>query len=342
MSRYKHAISNLTKNRTTIELAFYHDDTAVTTLVPPREWLGRPTIDRANEWGTSAWYTWEAQLVHNPASIKELRGHMGEDWDKTLFLKLRLPDPEDRKKAAWYKNPKTFATRQEADDARKGDQASWHIVSLRINPLIEDAERKVDAVCSFIPGAPGTNSQFLGCDDDAPIVSPAIGRRMKFHSSLLEGTGFYEALTEQSRHLDLDSARTTRDIVDAMEAWEFKQDITSSHLPSGPLLKMEPEYQASLLRGIYEPNRDRFLKYMLDRPLGLGILTAVSFTVCRCYEQAEALTPYHSPLAMAKRQPWLSALSASFRPSVRSMPVHQHTSLSTTSPLESTFLTPAS
>lgn len=279
LNRYKHAISHHTKNRTTIEICFFPDTTEKPNLAI---WPSvAPSIDNAWDWGkkAKAHAVWEAELIENPKSIPELRRHI-EKYDIALRVYEPEPDPEDdrdpRDKPPMGRVvPKTFQSRSTADASLSYNHKSWHTVSLLINPLIEDTKRKVEAVCAFQRYAEPSHGSFPRDEDNDVVVPPDVALKMSLHSDLLRGTGFYETFKKFSA-LSTQNDPVVEDITGGIKGMQIHHMPVSTRLPSVNMLDMDDDYREVLLRGIFEPDRERFTRYMLDRPLGLGILTAVS------------------------------------------------------------------
>lgn len=265
INRYKPAISNLTKNRTDIEMSYHLDD----------EVIEIPSISRAWKWHQEAYLTWHAEIIENPQSIAQLDLHL-----RDLDVVLKVKEPKCKVGEEPLPRPKlkpSHLTRRDAEKAYAQNSENWHIVSLLINPLIEDARRKVNAVCSFLPDAKPTDAGFwYKIVGGGPCVSLDVAFKMRLHRGLVRGTGFYNTLTDPEFDNLLAKLQASEDITAGMRVLSTNDSAAAPRLPSVSLFNFDVDYRDALLSEIYEPDRGRFLRYMTDRPLGLGIMTAVS------------------------------------------------------------------
>jgi len=114
---------------------------------------------------------------------------------------------------------------------------------------IPEAQRKAAAACQFLPAEkPTLHHNHAG--------AIRIEDRMELHRSLMCGTGFYEWMTRAGRGTN------------------SKQQIPTVDFLSGP----NDRYIDALIDEALPHDRTPFLRYMSDRPLGLGIITAVNST----------------------------------------------------------------
>jgi hypothetical protein len=95
--------------------------------------------------------------------------------------------------------------------------------------------------------------------------------RMDLHRALMRGTGFYGWMTGSNPGDDLSSAMAAIDRKGNKLATQLRR------LPTVNLLAIEDgNYAGALLEETQPDDRARFRQYLSNRPLGLGIIAAVS------------------------------------------------------------------
>jgi hypothetical protein len=117
--------------------------------------------------------------------------------------------------------------------------------------LIE-TKRKVDAVQSFVKGAEATPT---------PSILPGLTMqdRQALYRALMQGVGFFDWMTT----LAVPNGATGRPAQRKLPSINFIDVV-------------DKEYIASVMDGVAHYDRSRLLGYLRDRPLGLGLITAVS------------------------------------------------------------------
>lgn len=145
------------------------------------------------------------------------------------------------------------------------------MVALNFDLQLKDVQRRVEAVCVFDPNATPTNVAAYGMPTEVqstnpntrPITVPTdaqIRFRMGLHRDLMRGTGFYPTWRLEAKR-------------------EFPHffDHEARSLPMTNFLETNDErYIEALMMEALPSDRAGFQKYLSKRPLGLGIITAVS------------------------------------------------------------------
>jgi hypothetical protein len=217
----------------TIRLAFHTDDAK----------MDAPSVDAARKWSDLAPQgVWLGKVIENPVSVAALRDHPVSDGELVLYVR------RDSSVDALA----TFPSREDADAAflcHPDDSHNW--VSLLFDTSIEEARRKVNAVCQFLPGALPTNpvvcaARFDPKGDDLSFC-------MQLHRELWCGAGFHKSPTREN-----DPVAGTA-------------SVPSRTLPCVDFIGgIEDRRLAALMENIYADERHRFRRYMAARPLGLA------------------------------------------------------------------------
>ncbi|UKZ57243.1 hypothetical protein TrVGV298_011096 [Trichoderma virens] len=97
--------------------------------------------------------------------------------------------------------------------------------------------------------------------------------KMALHRALLRGTGFYDVLVRSPDEIDqlaqsLANAEIDMDIADKGSL------LLPKRLPVIDLMDMPQEHLKALIEEALPADRERFVKYLSERPLGLGCITA--------------------------------------------------------------------
>jgi hypothetical protein len=119
----------------------------------------------------------------------------------------------------------------------------------------------VDAISQFHPDAEPTNPVACGIPNDADprAISPEIKDRMDLHQAVMLGDGFYKWMVHPDAvSLDKPGAKLRRLPVVNFLAFDDKQ------------------YADAIVEEALPVDRNRFRRYLSDRPLGIGIIIAVS------------------------------------------------------------------
>lgn len=164
----------------------------------------------------------------------------------------------------------TFATRNEANAARD----RWNTVVIDVDTQLAELGRKVEAACLFQPGARPTNPKARGYNlhagpdasrlvqQDAANVATDVGFHMALHRDLVRGLGFYDTLRRRQAAL-------------APEPLEAPLPPLLG-LPVTSFLPADAALVEAILEEALPQDRTRFREYLAQRPLGLGLITAVS------------------------------------------------------------------
>lgn len=256
---YAEVWKRFTDDNARIGLAFHKDG----------KQLDVPDIsDRVDfDWRPLASGIWQAKIMEFPAGIPALKDHPVEEMDIVLHVHMTAPKKDDDGPGL-----KTFSTRAEANAALAKDPTSWNQVSLFFDPMLEDARRKVNAVCGLLEGADPLNSG----RDDPECDAPELRFKMALHRDLWVGAGFYNSL-RGDMVAELDKAFAA---ISVGEEASIPVDDGPRSLPIVDMLDLPSiEYLQALLLHISKVDRERFTKYMSSRPLGLAIFTAVSYSL---------------------------------------------------------------
>ena len=190
---------------------------------------------------------WDAKIKDQDAAGPS---HPAEKHELVLFV--RRPLPEQKKRGPDFEVI-TFSTRSDANEAlAQGELGRWNCAALNFDVQLADYKRKVDAVGLFHPDSAPSNA----------VIRNQVGFRMKLHRDLLRGTGFYDTLRHE------------------MDSREGDKKKPATSLPIVNLFAAADEgYSMAAMEEALPVDRMRFRKYLQARPLGLGILTAVSLFV---------------------------------------------------------------
>lgn len=117
-----------------------------------------------------------------------------------------------------------------------------------------------------MPGRPPTNPVALNLqllpDATRYVVTPEVEKNMEFHRQLVRGQGFYQSLVRSAP---------------AQPTSPTRQTFTVDSLKEINLLDFDGKIVEALLAEVLEHDQYRFWAYMSARPIGLGLITAVSF-----------------------------------------------------------------
>ncbi|PKK42305.1 hypothetical protein CI102_12899 [Trichoderma harzianum] len=99
--------------------------------------------------------------------------------------------------------------------------------------------------------------------------------RMDLHRALLRGNGFYDVLVRSSDEVDqLAEALATAHIDADVNIADLGNLLLPDRLLVSDLITLPDEHLTALMEEVLPEDRTRFIKYMSERPLGLGCITA--------------------------------------------------------------------
>lgn len=145
-----------------------------------------------------------------------------------------------------------------------------------------DYKSKVNAVWDFRPDARPTNPVVFGMPKEnkdaqggwVPIPDD-VRFRMDLHRALLRGNGFYDVLVRSPDEVDqLAEALAKTDLSADMDLADVGSLLLPKRLPVIDLIELPEDHLNALLEEVLPLDRARFVKYMSERPLGLGCITA--------------------------------------------------------------------
>lgn len=233
-----------------LSLAFHKD------MAP----IDPPSIEGISEWKKLTQAQWMAKMRNHPASIPVLKDHPVKEGE--LVFQVRV----DRRPGNAV-DVKMWPSREVADSRLSQDEHSWHVVSIFFDADLSDARRKVEAACLLLPDASPVNPK--ACNGD-------IGFCMELQRDLFRGNGFHRALSAAD-------ATWEQDLVNAMASTHVNEDTAIKdaaarirRIPIVDLFKVPRDYLVALKENILPEDCSRFTEYFSTRPLGLGIITAVS------------------------------------------------------------------
>ncbi|KAJ4131673.1 hypothetical protein NW768_005866 [Fusarium equiseti] len=185
---------------------------------------------------------WKAHIQEYSERLDALNDHPFTAKQDELALKVIPPK-------AYQAEIKEFEGRKKADEA--------------------EIERKVDAVCQFLPtAAPTSVARGESLEDSKPGLDYEK-LVMSLHRDLTRGAGFWE---------------TTVSLTSGTE--QLEGDLAQMGLTQAKLMRLETLPSVNLLRGpneqwidalmteALEVDRARFRRYLGECPLGLGLITA--------------------------------------------------------------------
>ena len=131
---------------------------------------------------------------------------------------------------------------------------------------LADLRRRVGTTCAYLPGAVPTHPLPVMT---TPDVRAEEEDRMDLHRAVLRGKGFYDWMTRPVPALD---------VADAMAS--LKLDAAPAFVRPLPVVNLldvgDAEYADALIHEALPDDRVPFRQYLTARPLGIGIITAVS------------------------------------------------------------------
>ncbi|KAK4155741.1 P-loop containing nucleoside triphosphate hydrolase protein [Chaetomidium leptoderma] len=188
---------------------------------------------------------WNCTIVEHPDSIDQLAvNHPTEEYELCLRFDTSPLGAED----AINFEPK-------------------HCVSLIFPVDLDDARRKVESACLFLPGAAPTHTLPVQLGPEEPVGQDD---RMELHRAIMRGKGFYDWMTRPA---------VKDDIVQAMASVPTGQPAPVPAfvrpLPVVNLLAVQDQrYVDALLEEALPADRAPFREYLRHRTLGVGILIA--------------------------------------------------------------------
>ena len=204
-------------------------------------------------------------IIEHPRSIPVLReNHLGVNHRAGNYDIALLTTPNAAKDQGLSFVPRIYGSRRKANKKGKED---WNCVSLHFEFDLRDTERKIVAINAFQSDSKPTHSS-----DFSDGMDLTIQERQDLHRALMRCRGFYQFMTGQP-----DVAG--RDPIDT----EGKTDpqVVPRKLPVVNYLPSDAnhdQYVESLLGEVLPADRSRLRGYLMNRYLGLGILTGVSST----------------------------------------------------------------
>lgn len=211
--------------------------------------MDAPSIEDVASWKKMARSVWLATIVDAPAIVSKLQEHPVEEGEMVLFVRRDSDTPVF-----------AYQSRDQANAALARDPASQNWVSLMFDPGLDEAQRKVEAVCQLLPDALPTG---LGPEDPEKLPF-----HMQLHRELWCGASFWRSLA-QSQADNIVSGTASMSLDDRKSPARAlpRVDLTGG---------MDDRHMVALMEHIHEDERARFGKYMANRPLGLAMVTAVS------------------------------------------------------------------
>lgn len=176
-----------------------------------------------------------------------------------------------------------FSDRTEADCALKQGSEQWHNVALCFDSGLADCERRVRAVSLFHPLAQPSNPTKWSLPDpndsknrDTPMTNDQkeslarLKNRMNLHRALVRGNGFYDWMTKDAPQT-LDECKAFSSLAGSEAIIKYRALPVVNFLDFGDDARAD-----AIVNEALPEDRDRFRAYLSSRPLGLGIIAAVS------------------------------------------------------------------
>ncbi|CAG9982749.1 unnamed protein product [Clonostachys byssicola] len=213
------------------------------------------------KWKNAAVDTWIAKIVAYPTGIAALAQHPTREDDIVLRVQV------GKAKKGVPQDVKTFPNVSAANKSFDEDPSTWARVSLFFDPGLGEDERKVNATCQLLPGAEQTHYKRKG---DAAAYD--IAQLMELHRRLHMGTGFHEFIK------GADNARydPQESLVESLRQLRLDGDKSQGRaLPVVDMLSAcVGPYLDALLENVPQQDQPRFMRYFMERLLGLALITA--------------------------------------------------------------------
>ncbi|TFB02785.1 Regulator of nonsense transcripts 1 [Trichoderma ghanense] len=153
-------------------------------------------------------------------------------------------------------------------------------VSLEFPDQVADFKLKVNATWEFRPNAGPSNPVACGMpkekkdgESERVPIPEDVKFRMALHRALLRGNGFYDVLVQSADEVDeLAENLATADL--DVGVTEKGNLLLPKRLPVIDLINLPDEHLKALMEEALPADRQRFVKYLSERPLGLGAITA--------------------------------------------------------------------
>ncbi|KAL6794263.1 P-loop containing nucleoside triphosphate hydrolase protein [Trichoderma sp. SZMC 28012] len=212
---------------------------------------------------------WDARIQDAARGLDIMSRHPTDVND--FVLEVRRP------------SPKQVARRPDFEVAVFEDRRSatnW--VSLQFDDQVKDYESKVNAVCNFDPSSRPTDEAPPKKPDEKAAEPPKKGPipedtkfKMALHRALLRGNGFYDVLVPKPS-VSQDFAEALGQLSPDDKEGDQSKDAPAPprRLPVVNLVNIPKEHLDALFQEALPGDRQRFAKYMSERPLGVGAITA--------------------------------------------------------------------
>ncbi|SCV38782.1 uncharacterized protein FFFS_05971 [Fusarium fujikuroi] len=148
-------------------------------------------------------------------------------------------------------------------------KAAQNHVTLNWDLQLQEIERKVEAVCEFLPTAAPTSVIRGESSEDSKPLSDREKLVMSLHRDLMRGNGFWKTMVAPGGMDQLEDDMAQMGINNQGKRMRL-QTLPSVNLLRGP----NAEWIDALMTEALEVDRQRFRRYLSDCPLGLGLITA--------------------------------------------------------------------
>ncbi|KAM0249672.1 hypothetical protein ACHAQJ_008969 [Trichoderma viride] len=223
---------------------------------------------------------WDARIQEAAKGLDIMELHLTDTSD--LILQVRRPSQIARRPDF---EVQVFADRRAANIALRKGKDNWTGVSLEFDDLLKDYKRKVDAVNLFHPDAQPSNPVACGIPkkvvEAAKVTRPPIPEDVKFkmalHRDLLRGNGFWDTLVRGTVNTNDEGEKVLSKFrersVNGVEVDKPWVQVQIRHcLPCINLISFPQEHLAALFDEVLPEDRHRFMRYLSERPLGLGVI----------------------------------------------------------------------
>jgi hypothetical protein len=205
---------------------------------------------------------WEARVQEAPKTLDILTGHAVDRSD--LVLQVRRPKPTQHTRRPDF-DVKVYGDRRAANNALDQNVENWTCVSLEFDDLLRNYERRVNAINSFCPHAEPSNPISCGISKGVvdraaktnrrPPISSVLQFKMSLHRDMLRGQGFWKTLVSGTVNGD--------------------RPQLQRRLPRVNLIDIPRDHLEALFAEVLAEDRYRFMKYLSQLCLGLGLISAV-------------------------------------------------------------------
>ncbi|KAF5530991.1 DNA helicase [Fusarium mexicanum] len=251
----------------------HHVAALTQSLVQDIMWIHRDCLEMDKEKRA-------AYFVKKPATLKQStryyvivsmgKGfftHFAKAWarlTKDFQVKLMIYDGDEDQSEGWKARICEFPESLEV--------LNDHPLTAEEDELVlelQEIERKVEAVCEFLPDAAPTSLIRGESAEDSKPRSDREKLAMSLHRDIMRGDGFWKTMVAPGGMEQLEDDVAQMGINNQGKRMRL-QTLPSANLLRGP----NAEWIDALMTEALEVDRERFQRYLSNCPLGLGLITA--------------------------------------------------------------------